>query len=454
MLGTTTAYAQDNRSTDQRLADIEAVLAPWQELMQGLSMGGSLRIRTEYRDPFSYSTGAAAGVSEDITLMRTRFHMNFDMGEHLETRIEFQDSRTWGDGSSFMSDSEQVDLSEGYITFKRMQDCSLLDCLPEDWDLSMRAGRQRLPDFGDQRVISSLDWSNVGNAFDGLHVVLDGDAFQADIIVAQLLEDSTASGSGHDNELTGLYVTTDRVPNTNIDVYAFLLHFGDDSIIGENAVAGDLDQRTFGARADHTIDLEDVGTVKATVEYVIQNGDSSDDDIDASAYAAEVTYQMPEDGALPWMPSVTIGTTFASGDGSGTDGDQETFMPIAPYGHAYQGHMDFFAWQNGTDTYLKVAASPCAGTTIHADYHMFSLDEEADAWYSASGSVIRPGAATADDEIGSEIDIYVKYGNERMKLWTGWSHFMDGDFVDDTGGGSSGDFFFFQIEVFFGAKDT
>lgn len=437
---------QANAPVADRVAALEQLLAPWEEIMKGLTLGGAIRLRTEYRDPASYST-ANPGVSKDMTLMRTRFHMDFNVSEHLSTRVEFQDSRTWGDGGSLVSDSEQVDLNEGYITFKRMQDCGLLAALPEAWDLSLRAGRQRLPQLGDQRMISDLDWHNVGRAFDGVHLILDAPSFQADILHAQLLEDSTSTGSGADNELTGIYISSDCIERTHLDVYAFLLHLGDDSITGENAVMGDLEQYTYGVRADHKI-----GDFKGTFEYAMQSGDSSDDDIDAHGYAAEVTYRQPDDGPLPWHPSFTIGTTFATGDANGTDGDQETFTPIAPFGHAYQGHMDVFAWMNGRDTYFKVAMKPCAGASLHIDYHFFELDEEADAWYSAAGSMIRPGLATADNEIGSEIDLYVKYGNERMKIWTGWSHFMDGDFVSDTGGGSAGDFVFFQVEVFFGAK--
>ncbi|MFQ5654330.1 MAG: alginate export family protein, partial [Planctomycetota bacterium] len=136
------------------------------------------------------------------------------------------------------------------------------------------------------------------------------------------------------------------------------------------------------------------------------------------------------------------------------DTDAETFIPVAPYGHEFQGYYDLFSWQNNHDTYIKAWAAPWKTLRLHADFHLFRLDEEQDAWYNAAGSVVQQDAGgTSGKQLGTELDLHAKWTcGDSLSFWTGWSHFWPGRFVNNTSGRSQGDFLFFQMELLFGSS--
>ena len=150
-------------------------------------------------------------------------------------------------------------------------------------------------------------------------------------------------------------------------------------------------------------------------------------------------------------PRASIEWTWASGDSDPTDGDLETFNPLFPFGHYYQGFLDIFAWKNGHDLAFRVQAKPDPKWWVQLAVHGFWLDEESDAWYGATGAPIRPATLlTSEKDIGWEVDISVKHWlTENVIFWFGYSHFFPGDYVDDTGRDPGTDWFWFQITANF-----
>ncbi|MFN0058493.1 MAG: alginate export family protein [Planctomycetota bacterium] len=443
-------------TVEERLTGIEARINAWDRFVKGLSIGGAIRYRGEFKSPADYRL-ANGNDSEDFNSLRTRLHARFQAEKHFGAFVELQDSRAFGEESpTFLTDDEGVDLRQGHFVFT-----DLLGLLPsrptvlEKIDATLRVGREQLPSYGDQRMISPLDWSNIGRAYEGGRATLKfgGAETTADLLWAQLVEDAGINGAGQDAQITGIYAMNRAIPHTELDVYGFWRNFKHQggATLGEDGIAGDLEDSTFGVRSA----FQKHGA-RASFEFAYQEGKSATDRVDAFGYAGEAGYRL-EEKCCPWQPGFAFGHTFASGDDDPVDGNENTFKPIAPFGHSYQGHYDIFAWQNGRDTYFKTLVAPFAAkrATVHADFHWFRLDAQRDAWYDAGGTAIRTASAgNQGRDIGRELDIYVKWASaeKRFAIWTGWSHFWAGNFVRGTGGGGQGDFLFFQMELFFGEK--
>ena len=91
------------------------------------------------------------------------------------------------------------------------------------------------------------------------------------------------------------------------------------------------------------------------------------------------------------------------------------------------------------------------------DFHLFDQEHEDDAWYGVGGSPntgfesAAINAVDADDEIGQEIDVTLKYKFfDRLNTTFGYSHFFAGDMIDDVKGDDDGaDWFYFMTSVKF-----
>ncbi|MCA8960459.1 MAG: alginate export family protein [Planctomycetes bacterium] len=445
VLSTTTSDSPED--DPELIAAIERWWAKKKEEVLGgdfdLTFGAAIRIRAENRDPVNYAL-ANSRSAEDYTLLRTKVHVGLGVNDHLGGFIQFRDSRTWGEESpnSVLSDSEGVDLHQGYIWLKNVQELLGVET-PEGVAFTIRGGRIEFPNLGDQRMFSSLDWSNIARTFDGYHFALTTAPVDVHGVLATVTEDP-GFNAGRDAHLYVIYVASRPADGLECDVYAAWRNYKTDSVTGEDSVVGDLEDQTYGARAAFAR-----ADFRAMLEAAFQDGKSANDDVEAYGWVAEAGYRAKN---VPYMPGLSFGWTFASGDGNPTDGDENTFKPIAPFGHAYQGHYDIFAWQNGHDYYAKAIVSPCALCTVHADFHHFILDEPEDSWYNAGGVAQRTDSTGRSGRtIGSELDLYVKGTvSKRLKVWAGWSHFWRGPYVRRTGGGDTGNFLFFQGELLFG----
>jgi hypothetical protein len=115
--------------------------------------------------------------------------------------------------------------------------------------------------------------------------------------------------------------------------------------------------------------------------------------------------------------------------------------------------MDYVGWRNMQDLRLSLSAKPSATTGVSLDYHQFSLAENSDNWYQASGAVFRTTPANnTESDLGQEIDL-VGYMivKEKVRIEGGYGRFMPGDYVDVNfpAATDASDWFYLQVGASF-----
>ncbi|MDP3542226.1 MAG: alginate export family protein [Elusimicrobiota bacterium] len=389
-----------------------------------LTFGGQVRARAETTNIESYATPLKRR-GYDLTTLRTRLGVAVETGHKVNGFIQLQDSRSWGSETTVATNMNLVDLHQGYV--------DVLDLFSQPLDL--RVGRMEMQ-YGDQRLISPLDWSNVGRAWDGARLRWRGSNYSVDLFDAVVKEVNIAKRNGH---FWGLYASCKAVPKHEFDAYILGRDQRDGTVPNERATSnGNLSDRTVGARIKGT-----PGRFDYTGEADWQFGRKAGQQVRAWALAATGGYTLD----LAYKPRLGAEYTFASGDSNSADGKVQTFDPLYAFIHAYQGYQDIFAWKNGHDFKGSVSVDPKPGWRAQADFHHFRLHRAFDAWYDATGAAIIARSATGapGKDIGNELDLHVRGKfREVITLWFGWSRFFAGSYVKATTTRGDRDWGFFQ----------
>ena len=116
--------------------------------------------------------------------------------------------------------------------------------------------------------------------------------------------------------------------------------------------------------------------------------------------------------------------------------------------------MDLFSWQNMHNVELTWNREVLDRVALRLAYHDFWLAEpDTDAWYNAGVVKIRQVQVgqTADSHVGREFDLTLRYsfsiGAASGSLEVGYSRFLTGTYVSDTGSSSDADFAYLQTKV-------
>lgn len=413
-------------------------------LVESLTIGGQIRLRGEMRDIADYRNPGQFGRpatddfedGSDMVLERTRVYLDATIVKDLRAFVQIQDARTWGDEASVAADTADLDLKQGWIEVKNIFDVPF----------SVKAGRIEVPSLGDGRLMSPLDWHNVGRSWDGIHLTYAPEGWHLFGFFVNIADGGIFGGESGDADddllFGGIYVSYRGVKDHEFDGYAFHRHFSDDDFASEQGgPLGDRQDTTMGLRAKGKL-----GSFDYSGELAFQFGEQAEDDVRSFALALLLGYTIDID----WKPRIAIEYAFAGGDDDPADGDVGTFDPLFPFGHYYHGHIDLAGWRNLHSFMLAIRIQPLQNLSVHLDAHLFRLAEDADAWYSAAGSPIRRDlTGSSGRSVGGEVDVYAKWKlwEERLEFWAGYSHFFAGSFVDDTGEDPDMDWVFLQILV-------
>ncbi|MCK6482057.1 MAG: alginate export family protein [Planctomycetes bacterium] len=372
----------------------------------------------------------------DVGWLRASLQADATITDDLRARVEIRDARAWGQEPSttgqLQAPSTGTDLKQGWFEADDLFGCGT----------STRAGRQVLS-YGDQRVVGELDWHTYGRSFDGALFSRTFGGTKADLFAARVVERGagayTPGVDNDDRDLLGLYtMTPGAVHHSDLDAYVLFLK-DRLAMAGEApGTSGNTSLLTGGFRLVGAKDGFDWGT-----EWALQDGSVAGDAILAWAGHARFGYTMTE---TKGTPRIGVEWDMATGDDDPSDGDRGSFQTLFPTNHMHYGILDLMAWQNMQGFRASFSVAPAEKWTLQVDWWRLYLEDADDAWYGASGAVIRPGAAGASKYLGSELDLVLTWkASDRMKVALGGAQFFDGGFVRDTGGG--GDTFWFYVRV-------
>jgi hypothetical protein len=402
-----------------------------------LTIGGQARERGEYFRHFLF--GASAPEDTDAYLA-SRFRLSADL--HVTPYF-----RMFAEGkSAFVLDRDlqggrttsfvnELDLLNGFA--------DIMIPLGEQANVTLRGGRQELI-FGAQRLVGVSDFTNAfPRTFDGGRgIIRIGDwtisPFWAKLVVVDKYKFDKSTS---DTKLFGIY-STGPLPFVPVNLDAYWLS-ADNAGVTINATSGRERRQTIGARTwgkigQTHLDFE--------IEGAGQFGTVGRGDVAAGMFTAVLGYTLPVPGLAA---RVYAEFDYASGDGE-PGGHVGTFNQLQPSAHSFLGYMDFIGRQNIVNSLVGVTVSPVRNLTLSLQQYFFWRASERDALYNKQGVVLRPGTGTTARYVGAEVDLLATYNFTRhVQVYTGYSHFFPGEFIEKTGPSRGSDFLYGAIQYTF-----
>ncbi len=354
--------------------------------IDALTIDGQLRFRADQRDPISPVTGMEADSSQSA---RFRLGIGAQLDANNSAYLQLQETVNMaGDGQGVAA------AGSVHQAYGRMN--NLFDAV------DVQIGRFEMK-YGNQRMVSPLDWSNVGRAWDGLRVGHTVENYRFDVFTTQPVAGQGAPAGATNREFHGLYFEYD-MEQFRLDLYGFHRR---------NGVAWADD--TFGFLLEG--DYDELGW---EIEFATQTGDHGAMEAAGQAFAILVDYDLGG--------GITVGGGLEHA--SGADGTDDRFVPLFHFGHFYNGHQDIVTWSNLNDLVLKTKFPINESWNLHGDLHLLSKAEDTDAVQFGGGAGGATSAAGNDSDIGTEIDLYLK-GKlaNNVSVWTGVSSFTAGDAI-------------------------
>lgn len=292
-----------------------------QEFAPSIHWTGDVRVRSEVdmRD-FNQRTPA-----NTYTLLRTRFGLEGRPLEDVRVFVHVRDSRVFGQETNTLSDSRNLDLHQGYI------EISNLFVKP----LMLRLGRQELS-YGNERMIGTVGWHNVGRVFDGGLFRVDVPAVTVDLFAMNTGETqqytpaatppAVRSVRDEGSDFFGSYIKVKSIPDHTVSVY--VLYEWNRSL---RSGYTELSRFTMGSYAGGKSDALDY-----EAEAAYQGGKRQGADIGAYMLTGTLGY------AIEWslLSRLAVGSELLSG--SPDDSKYRSFDPAFHTGHKFYGFMDYF----------------------------------------------------------------------------------------------------------------
>ncbi len=421
------------------------------------------RLRYEFRDNnFDFNSGASSVTDGSFLLQRARIGLKFQPISWLTFYAQAQSSievsrRPGPPGAAAAEGDDYIDLYQGFVEIGDLR----------EFPLSAKIGRQAM-NYGEQRLIGSFDWNNLGRTFDAARLRFENESVRVDLFASSvvLVRHDTVnfsdvfnwSDTGREMVFSGIYATSKTVPAHTIDMYALWLSQarGNNTnfapLLGLPPAGSQGGNRnaptnfgTFGFRIQ--ADPKQLSGFEYDIEAAAQFGQVAGLDLAAFALHSGIGYTAD----LPWEPRLYLQYNFASGDNNPGDGRTTTFQNLFPTNHKFYGYMDLFSWQNLHNTSATFTIKPFRQLTLGADLHFFWLATTNDAWYRANGlSRARPITPSADPFVGTELDLTFTWKPVNyLALHGGYSLFLPGGYVRDTGAADVANFVYLQAQFNF-----
>ena len=401
-----------------------------------LNLAAEVRHRYEYWKDFDFNKDV--NDKDDVVGQRVRLSLEFVPTETVKGFIQIQDTRAWGNSSVYplngipvpnvgtgnntlASQGASTDLHQAYFS-----------ALHKKSGLSIQAGRQEW-NYGTQKVIGAVGWSNIGRAFDAVRIRHEKKYDTTDVWWARISEGGrTRAGTPVidriDADFMGAYSTLKFVKTHPFDVYGLFLRDGEVTA-GEAGKTGPTEFYTLGFQLSKIQGAPGKVQVEYGTELNFQTGDRSG--MDHEAYAIHARLGV---GSTKWplQAKLLYQYDLASGDTNRADGKSETFQQLFPTVHLWHGYIDLLARQNIQDHWIALYTVPRKDWRASVHFHKLAAAEGTDAFYRANGAVVRIPAAGASGgtDFGQELDVIVdKKMNANWALQAGFGQFLAGSYL-------------------------
>jgi Alginate export len=429
----------------------------------GLVFDVEERVRGEVRENNRDFDSSVDDDNDDAWLLnRFRLGLAVKPSSWLKLYAQTQDAREAG---SDRANIPGVRGAEGDDVFDLRQ-LSIFIGDPKHFPLTLSVGRQLLT-YGDSRLVADSKWSNFGRSFNAVKLRYEEREFWIETFIARPVQIKRHDFNDSDaaDNFGGIYISTTLVPKQTTDVYLFYRdkHDNQPDLDPTNKLDPDGTWNgpaarfaTVGARVkskpgewsgwDYTGEIAfEAGDIW------VSNRQSTRLNLSAFALHASGGYTAEQ---WSWKPRVGLEYDFASGDDNPRDQDFHSFQNLFPSNHEKYGFMDEFSWRNLHDARLQISAKPVNKLDLELDYHAFWLATTEDFWYRSNGiSALRTKTPAgldvrtigAGNFAGHEIDLTASYElTKNIRVHIGYSHFLAGDYLSDTGPHSDADFAYFM----------
>ncbi|MGL4514877.1 MAG: alginate export family protein [Lacipirellulaceae bacterium] len=371
-----------------------------------LDVGGQARLRYHDEEGMGRQAGRAGFQDTENTflLSRIRLYGDYKANENLRVYVEGITADETGNSAY---QPRQIDVNYGDL-LNAFVDVKTGDAL------TMRVGRQELL-FGNQRLVSPLDWANTRRTFEGVRgIVKDGD-WQHDVFYTNLVpvDDDDFDEADYDQSFYGCYSVYSGWEGKTLDLY----YLGYDDQRNLQPYFSDFSLHTVGTRLNGV--YEEVYLYEFEGGY--QGGRQSGLGLDHDAGFATVGVGKKLDHK--WKPTLWLYYDYASGNVGG--GDFNRFNQLFPLGHRYLGFTDAAARANIEAPNALLTLNPHQKWNFLLWYWYIGANQESD--------VIPPVATSSNqnlvsDDFGNALDFIAQYQiTPRSNALVGYSHLWAGD---------------------------
>ncbi|MEY4941438.1 MAG: hypothetical protein RIQ93_3173, partial [Verrucomicrobiota bacterium] len=299
-------------------------------------------------------------------------------------------------------------------------------------DYTLRLGRQLLA-LGDERLVGTSDWSNVGRSFDAARLTLPRVGAGLDLFAASVVQVQPGAAQGwqtnHSSSsdvFAGGYSRFALRPTLQVEPYVLWRHKKADTLYTVPGVGSarpyDIPQRIamLGVRWSGGPPAK-LGGFDYDGEFAWQTGQVR------GRQRVDAMFAFPGPGWLvhhAWAAHFGVGFTTATmgfpvrfyvehnratGDRNPADQRDESFLNLFPTNHKFYGALDALAWKNMSEMAFTALATFNPGAKLRLEFHDFNLVTTEDAWFRSNGvSTVRaltPAARAASRAAGQELDL-------------------------------------------------
>ncbi|MEZ5402078.1 MAG: alginate export family protein [Bryobacteraceae bacterium] len=377
-----------------------------------LKLSGEFRTRMEGRTGFNYQSGN----NDMYGLFRTRVNIELVPASWMSVYFQGQDSRVSGMdvGRPLGIFKDTADVRQAYVRFGKT-----------NGPVKLTVGRQLL-NYGAQRVLGPLDWTNNARNWDAVKLELGTANAKVDLFASTVVQTDPLRRLNQPRRgfnIHGAYGSLKKVVPAAVFEPYLLWKTGNASIWTGGFRLASLP----GAKQLRGFDYQiEIARQWGTVGALTHTGT-------AVALVGGRTI-----GSHAWKPHVSAEYSYASGDKNPGDRTHRTFDHLLGTNHLFYGLVDAVGWQNMNNVRTGFDIKPHKKLQFNADYHWLWLASARDALYNVAGAAtVRPRAGNTARSIGTELDFTMMYAvSKQWKAGAGVGHLFAGEFLKQNSRGS------------------